>query len=61
MQMKTLEEQMGYMRAMNGARSEADLAYQGIAEFFVRNGRMKEVPDFRPYIDASFLQRAIRR
>ncbi len=61
MQMKTLEEQMGYMRAMNGARSEADLAYQGIAEFFVRNGRMKEVPDFRPYIDASFLQRAIHR
>lgn len=60
MQTKTLEEQLGYMVAADGARSETALAYELIAQFFVRNGRMKEVPDFRPYIDASFLQKAAR-
>ena len=60
MKAKTLEDQIGYMVAPGGARAEIVSAYEGIAQFFIRNGRMKEVPDFRPYIDASFLQKAVR-
>jgi ABC-type nitrate/sulfonate/bicarbonate transport system substrate-binding protein len=60
MKAKTLEEQIGYMTPAKGSRSEIATAYEGIAQFFVRNGRMKDIPDFQPYLDASFLQKAVQ-
>lgn len=56
---KTLDEQLGYMTAAEGAKPEVIKAYEGIAEFFIRNGRMQSVPDFTPYVDASFLKEAV--
>jgi NitT/TauT family transport system substrate-binding protein len=56
---KTLNEQLGYMMAADGSKPEVIKAYEGIAEFFIRNGRMPTVPDFTPYVDASFLKAAV--
>jgi hypothetical protein len=56
-----LKEQVKYMTAGDGGTSFMADMYESIGLFFVRNGRLKEVPDFRPFIDASFLQRAIRQ
>jgi hypothetical protein len=46
------------MTSNDGKRSFVVDMYESIGQFFVRNGRMKEVPDFRPFVDASFLQKA---
>ncbi|WP_161495903.1 ABC transporter substrate-binding protein [Bradyrhizobium japonicum] len=35
-------------------------SYEGIADFFIRMGRLKEKPDFRPYVDGSFLQQVVK-
>ena len=54
-----LKEQVKYMTTSDGSNSFMVEMYESIGLFFVRNGRLKEVPDFRPFIDASFLQRAV--
>lgn len=56
----TLEDQIRYLTPADGEPSFIVRAYEGIARFFVRNGRMKGVPDFRPLVDASFLQKAVQ-
>jgi ABC-type nitrate/sulfonate/bicarbonate transport system substrate-binding protein len=53
-----LKDQIKYMTSNDGKRSFVVDMYESIGQFFVRNGRMKEVPDFRPFVDASFLQKA---
>lgn len=35
-------------------------SYEGIADFFIRMGRLKEKPDFRPFVDGSFLQQVVK-
>lgn len=58
MSANTLDQQIRSMTAKEGASPYIIRAYEGIAKFFIRNGRMKEVPDFRPLVDASFLLKA---
>jgi hypothetical protein len=53
-----LKDQIKYMTSNDSKRSFVVDMYESIGQFFVRNGRMKEVPDFRPFVDASFLQKA---
>lgn len=55
---ETLKDQIKYMTTSDGSKPFIIDMYEGIAQFFIRNGRMKEVPDFRPVVDASFLQKA---
>ena len=57
---ETLKDQIKYMTSPNASKPFIIDMYEGIAGFFIRNGRMKEVPDFRPVVDASFLQKAIQ-
>ncbi len=57
---ETLKDQVKFMTSSGAAKPYIIDMYEGIAEFFIRNGRMKEVPDFRPVVDASFLQKAIQ-
>lgn len=58
---ETLKEQIKYFSGTDASKPYMVEMYEGIAEFFIRNGRMKEVPDFRPLIDASFLKKAVDR
>lgn len=60
MEANTLRAQIGYFQAKAGESPYVLRMYEGIARFFIRNGRMKEVPDFRPYLDASFLTKAVQ-
>ena len=56
----TLEDQIRYLTPADGGAPFIVRAYEGIVRFFIRYGRMKEVPDFRPLVDASFLQKAVQ-
>ncbi len=55
---KTLEEQVKLLSAADGAKPYIIRSYERIAQFFIRNGRLKEVPGFRPLVDAAFLVKA---
>ena len=35
-------------------------SYEGIAQFFIRNGRLQNVPNFAPLVDASFVAKAVK-
>lgn len=59
MESKSLSEQLPFLTAEGGSAPKLAAIYTGIGEFFVRNGRMDQVPDYLPYIDASYLQKAI--
>lgn len=54
----TLEDQVKLLSAAGGAKPYIIRSYEGIAQFFIRNGRLKEIPDFRPVVDAAFLAKA---
>lgn len=60
MNANTLEEQLKYVTASGGGEPPIARMYEGIAQFFIRNGRMKAVPDIPSMIDASFLQKAVQ-
>jgi sulfonate transport system substrate-binding protein len=54
-------EQLKYMRtSAGGAPSELAKAYTDIGGFFMRVGRIKEVPDYRPFLSTSFLEQAVK-
>jgi len=55
---ETLDDQLKYMTARRGGELPIVRSYEGIAQFFIRNGRMKSVPDLRAMVDASYLVRA---
>jgi NitT/TauT family transport system substrate-binding protein len=55
---ETLDDQLQYMKAPGGGEPPIVRSYEGIAQFFIRNGRMKSVPDVRAMVDASYLVRA---
>lgn len=57
---ETLKDQIKYMTTADGSKSFIVDMYEGIARFFIRNGRMKEVPDFRSVVDVSFLKKAVQ-
>lgn len=59
MNAKTLKEQLGYMTAPSGGKPEIVRSYEGIAQFFIDNGRLQAIPDFTTYVDASFLAKAV--
>jgi ABC-type nitrate/sulfonate/bicarbonate transport system substrate-binding protein len=56
----TLQQQIGFMTAHEREAPYILRMYDGIARFFIRNGRLREVPDFKPFVDASFLARAVQ-
>jgi len=56
----TLDKQIGFMTAKGSGTPYILRMYDGIARFFLRNGRLRELPDLRPYVDASFLARAVQ-
>ena len=43
-----------------GEKSYLVKSYEGIADFFIRMGRLKEKLDFGPYVDGSFLQQVVK-
>jgi NitT/TauT family transport system substrate-binding protein len=61
MNAEPLKEQIKFLTENDGKKSFMAEMYESIGQFFVRNGRLKEVPDFRAYIDASFLQKAVNQ
>jgi NitT/TauT family transport system substrate-binding protein len=52
-----LEEQLEMLQPTpDGGQPPITIAFEEIAEFFIRQGRMDEVPNYAPYVDASYLE-----
>lgn len=48
--------QLALLSGKDGAKPYIVNSYEKIAEFFVRVGRLKEVPNYGPLVDASFMR-----
>lgn len=51
-----LDEQLAMLKAKDGDKPRIATAFEEIAGFFIRQGRMSKTPDYRPFIDASHLE-----
>jgi NitT/TauT family transport system substrate-binding protein len=52
-----LEEQLEMLQAgADGGAPPITGAFEDIAQFFIRQGRMDAVPDYEPFVDASYLE-----
>jgi sulfonate transport system substrate-binding protein len=59
MTVEPLKSQIKYFTAPAGDKSFIVDMYENIAQFFVRNGRLKEAPDFSTLVDGRFLRMAV--
>jgi NitT/TauT family transport system substrate-binding protein len=57
---ETLPDQLKALSASGGEKPYLIRSYEGIAQFFIRNGRLQQVPDFAPLVNASFLAQAVK-
>lgn len=53
------EQQLTAMSVGNDDKSYVAKAYEGVAGFFMRVGRMDSIPDYQPLINATFLKKAL--
>lgn len=53
-----LQGQLKYLQAAAGQKAPLVKTYEDIAQFFVRVGRLKSVPDYTATVNASFLEKA---
>lgn len=52
-----VDQQLAMLKPAAGKPEPAIAAsFSAIAEFFIRQGRLKTVPDYRPYIDSRYLE-----
>lgn len=51
-----VDEQLAVMRPNADGIAPIVASFEAIAEFFIRQGRMEEVPEYAPYFDAQYLE-----
>jgi hypothetical protein len=57
---ETLSDQLKALSPSGSEKPYIIRSYEGIAQFFIRNGRLQQVPDFAPLVNASFLAQAVK-
>lgn len=55
----TGREQLPLLAQGSGAKAPIVKSYEDISQFFIRQGRLKEVPNFQPLVDDRYLKSAV--